>query len=414
MLKTLTFFVLSMLLLLGAAHAQETDPRKDLQIVQDNLKASADAQAKLAREMVEAAKAQELLSTQLVSLTSTALQQEQAVADAEQRLLALTTEKATAELSLAEKRDSLSKLLAGLQRLEQNPPPALVVAPDDTLNALRGAMLLGTIVPEFKAQAEALKAELVRLKQLDETVNAARDQAFASLAILEDTREQIGSLLAEKKKLAAANLTNISSERQRARDLAAKATSFKNLIATLEAEKAKELQRLAAEEEAAAKAETERLAALAKPTMVLSKSKGKLQLPVQGHILRNFGDETSDGRRLTGQYLAASVGGFVISPVDGTVEFAGPFMSYDQLVIINAGESYLVLLAGMVEISVSPGETVKAGSPMGKMGERTAASSQVLTIAEHAGPVLYVEFRRKQESVDPAPWWQGFRKEAKR
>ena len=68
----------------------------------------------------------------------------------------------------------LSELLAGLQRLEQNPPPALVVEPGDILAALRGAMLLGTIAPELQDEAEALTAKLDQLKELEATITHAQ------------------------------------------------------------------------------------------------------------------------------------------------------------------------------------------------------------------------------------------------
>ena len=72
------------------------------------------------------------------------------------RILKLAKEEIILRADLAEKQEVLSELLAGLQRLEQNPPPALVVEPDDVLAALRGAMMFGTIVPELRGEAEIL------------------------------------------------------------------------------------------------------------------------------------------------------------------------------------------------------------------------------------------------------------------
>jgi len=45
------------------------------------------------------------------------------------------------------------------------------------------------------------------------------------------------------------------------------------------------------------------------------------------------------------------------------VVYSGPFRSYGQLLIINAGDGYHVLLAGMERIDVQLGQFVLAGEP---------------------------------------------------
>ena len=73
--------------------------------------------------------------------------------------------------------------------------------------------------------------------------------------------------------------------------------------------------------------------------------------------------------------IATRTGGQVSSPADGWVVYAGPFRSYGQLLIINAGDGYHVLLAGMERIDVQLGQFVLAGEPVAamaspKIGER--------------------------------------------
>ena len=109
----------------------EGDPAQDLVALEAQLAAAKEAQAELVRRMVEAIRAQEDASAKLVELAGKARNQEEALAKTQGRLDKLQTDNAKALLALAKKRDSLSKLLAGLQRLEQNPPPALVVSPGD-------------------------------------------------------------------------------------------------------------------------------------------------------------------------------------------------------------------------------------------------------------------------------------------
>ena len=42
-----------------------------------------------------------------------------------------------------------------------NPPPALLVTPDDALSSVRSAILLGAVVPGIRGETEKLAAELL-------------------------------------------------------------------------------------------------------------------------------------------------------------------------------------------------------------------------------------------------------------
>jgi septal ring factor EnvC (AmiA/AmiB activator) len=148
--------------------------------------------------------------------------------------------------------------------------------------------------------------------------------------------------------------------------------------------------------------------------MIFSESKGRLDFPVQGQVWKAFGTDNGLDGKTQGVFLSSQVKAQVLSPVDGTVEFAGEFRSYDQVVIINPGEGYLVLLAGMAEITAEPGQSVRAGEPVGNMGEKPAPLQLVADLAKLDNPVLYVEFRKKNEPVDPAPWWADRKREAMR
>jgi septal ring factor EnvC (AmiA/AmiB activator) len=86
------------------------------------------------------------------------------------------------------------------------------------------------------------------------------------------------------------------------------------------------------------------------------------------------------------------------------VLYAGPFRSYGQLLILDVGDGYHVLLAGMARIGVAPGQPVLAGEPVGAMGE-TRVASALATSGRNLAPELYVEFRKDGKPVDPSPWW---------
>ena len=93
-----------------------------------------------------------------------------------------------------------------------------------------------------------------------------------------------------------------------------------------------------------------------------------------------------------------------MAPADGWVVYAGPFRSYGQLLILNAGSGYHIVLAGMETINAELGSFVLAGEPVAMMGARRIASAEAVGV-ESSRPVLYVEFRKDGKSIDPSPWW---------
>jgi septal ring factor EnvC (AmiA/AmiB activator) len=139
-----------------------------------------------------------------------------------------------------------------------------------------------------------------------------------------------------------------------------------------------------------------------KPAIPFASARGKLPLPAQGRRALDFGDKTQYGGQSKGIVIETRYAAQVTSPCDGWVVYAGEFRSYGQLLIINAGDGYHVLLAGLSQIDVQPGQFVLAAEPVGTMrgGQRSSPVS-----AQISGPVLYVELRKNGHPIDPDPWW---------
>jgi hypothetical protein len=57
-----------------------------------------------------------------------------------------------------------------LQRIGRDPPPALLVSPEDALSSVRSAILLGAVVPEIRAETEALAGDLKELAALRQAI----------------------------------------------------------------------------------------------------------------------------------------------------------------------------------------------------------------------------------------------------
>jgi septal ring factor EnvC (AmiA/AmiB activator) len=139
------------------------------------------------------------------------------------------------------------------------------------------------------------------------------------------------------------------------------------------------------------------------PAVDFASAKGRLPLPVNGVRLREFGAIDGYGGTERGLSLSTRAGAQVTAPCDGWVVYSGPFRNYGQLLILNAGGGYHVLLAGMERISVDLGQFVLTGEPIAVMGGGSRAVSAIATGSSQ--PVLYVEFRKDGTPVDPAPWW---------
>jgi septal ring factor EnvC (AmiA/AmiB activator) len=360
--------------------------------------------AAIEAEIASIAKDEQSLTAALIQAAKTERKLSEDVAATGERVEALELQRGDLLMSLADRRALLAEVLAALQRMGLNPPPAMLVSPEDALGSVRSAILLGSVVPEMRAEMELLVADLAELERLTASITEERTRLLATMADQAAEKERLTLLSAEKAKVRAETQEMLAYEQTRAGELASRAGSLRELIETMETEIT--AQRAARERQAresevpAPVPEANRLAA-AQPFDVL---KGKLVLPVSGVVARRFGAKDDAGSSLFGDIVATHSGAIVTAPSDGAVLYAGPFRSYGQLLILDAGGGYHVVLAGLGRISVSLGQAVLAGEPVGTMGESGLASAVSAGRASEE-PELYVEFRKDGQPVDPAPWW---------
>ncbi|MBD3660928.1 MAG: peptidoglycan DD-metalloendopeptidase family protein, partial [Arenibacter algicola] len=131
----------------------------------------------------------------------------------------------------------------------------------------------------------------------------------------------------------------------------------------------------------------------------ISKARGRLPFPVVGRVVGLYGQPLEGNMTRKGLSVDTRPGAQVIAPFDGTVAFAGPFRGYGQLLIIDHGEGYHSLLAGLGRIDVSMGLAVLAGEPVAIMPGGEGSSG-----GDGGESVLYVEFRRDNQPFNPLPW----------
>lgn len=399
---------------LFAATPEETEA--NLTSLRDTLAKSNAKVSEITAALAEALKAQAELSTKLVSVGQNIQDQKAAIAGADVKIASLQSRSLQMQSDLSARQDELSALLSGLMHLQANPPPAIVVAPSDALSAVRGAMVFNEVVPEVEARRQDLKAKLDELQALREATTNEKQKQQDSVTSLAKSEQELKALQDDKHRFAEAAGRDLASEKLNAESLAAKAGNMEQLLAALrkakdDDEKRKSVEAKAAAE-AAAKAEADRLEALRGPLKSLASLKGQLIYPVEGDVIKNYGDQTSLGTKLEGLAFATPPQAIVNAPVDGKVEFAGSFRSYGQLLILDAGGGYLVLLAGMNKISADIGQSVRIGEPLGVMGEGPSTIALLGDIAASKSPIFYVEFRKDNAPVDSTPWWSNGKREA--
>ncbi|WP_137388432.1 murein hydrolase activator EnvC family protein [Rhodoligotrophos defluvii] len=410
--------VLACLLPTGASPLANTatgeGPSPEEQLKQNELDAvSRELEQRKAREAELSARLAELeresaeLSQRLVGLAAKIQSREGAITAAEQRLTVFDEQARALHKRLAERRTFLSELLAGLQRLERNPPPALAVRPDDALQAVRSAMVMGEVVAQLKSQADALSADLANLTELRRRMLREGEVLEANMTGLEQERAEIAALHRQKQALVEATSEQLGEERKRAEAAAAKAASLKDLLRKLETD------RLAAAE-ARRQAEARRLAAQMTPQIPFTRAKGKVNFPAQGAVVRHYGDDNGFGGRSQGVSIATRPEAQVTAPSDGTVKYAGSFRSYGEILILDVGEDYHILLAGLDRTMVQTGQFVRAGEPVGVMGKDPARATLIGDRTGDPRPILYIEFRKNSDTIDPAPWWAGTGREARK
>jgi murein hydrolase activator len=407
------------------AHGEPLQERKlaterELSEIRAKIGLSETERARLSEEIARLENDRAAINRNLIDASARQRTLEERVERATERLEALRTEQDAARESLHGRRALLGEVLAALQRMSQNPPPAILVRPEDALAAVRSAILLGAVVPEIRAETEVLIAELGELVRIEAQISEQRSVLTADLTSLDQEEQRLNLLLEEKREVTNSARQELASQSAQAAELAAKATNLGKLIETLEAEisavreaaeeakRAEEARRL---KEAKAKSspapggergfsDMTRIA----PAVEFSKTKGLLPMPVRGILVQQFGAPDGLGDPSEGMSVATNANATVISPADGWVVYSGPFRSYGQLLILNAGSGYHVILAGMDSVNVQLGQFVLVGEPIARMGAQRIAGMDGVGL-ESMRPVLYVEFRKDDQSIDPTPWW---------
>jgi murein hydrolase activator len=413
------------------AEAQEDlsrdEAREKLNKTEQQLQSNRAKEQGLTQDLASLAAERAKLNNGLIDSGKKVQASEAKLSETEAKLAELTDQVNLIKNSITERKETIVKMLSAMQRIGRTPPPALVTRRDDALAVVRSAMLLADVFPELKYQADNLSRELEGMVTLENGIREQRDAEKSERDRLAAEQARVDRLLEEKRRAMAQGEAELAQIKQAVADQAQTVTDLSELIDRLDAQIAKvEVAQydaeIAAEKALRAREQQQALATPAnesvveikpttkvafaspdrlKPAMPFEAAKGSLRLPAQGRRVKRFGDADASGGTVKGISLQTRPEARITAPADGWVVYAGEFRSYGQLLIINAGGGYHVLLAGMSHIDVSLGQFVLASEPIAVMGNSAAPSQG----DDSSRPVLYVEFRKDGRPIDPDPWW---------
>jgi septal ring factor EnvC (AmiA/AmiB activator) len=287
------------------------------------------------------------------------------------RIAQLTAEDKRLSVGFANDRVAVTKLLAILERLQHDMPPALAMRPDDALGAARGAMLIGASLPPVYAQAAKLSRRIEALKRTRLAVEQQQAQATDTAARLNVARTELDELLAQKEKEAASAAETYGTLKDQLEKVAREAADFQALLSRVRAlrQEAGTVQNV---------------------VTVTAQNSGLPGVLSRNSLLEPVVGALENGS--SGLSYVTQPGAQVIAPADGKVLYAGPYHKNGQVLILEITTGYDVVLAGLGRVTVKPNDQLLAGEPVGRMP------------ADPVDDRLYFEVRHGGHGLSPAPW----------
>lgn len=339
---------------------------------------------------------------------------EEKISRMESELETLRADLKKAEENFVVEDDNLIKTLSALQNLALKPTEALFVQPLTPVEIVRSAMLLREAVPYLQENAARIREDLEKIENQKNLVEKQVARIIRQKKILENEHEQMKALVQRKSKIRNAVEIKSVKAKKKVERLASQANDLRDLLNKLEKQRQEKLRRqeeerrrlaeLKAAEARRAAEETKKLEEKQRADLIkfkpevinevgenFVKAKGHLLRPARGPVVTAYGEQMSKGVTSKGIIIKTRSQAQVISPYDGTVIFAGPFRGYGNLIIIEHGQGYLSLLAGLEEVDCELGQMLLAGEPVGQM-------------PESGDTRLYVELRKDNHPINPLTW----------
>nr|WP_275116192.1 peptidase M23 [Aliiroseovarius subalbicans] len=283
--------------------------------------------------------------------------------------------------------ERLAQLLGVLQAMEAAPAPLLLLHPTGPMGTARSGMILSEIAPSLQREAEALKSALQEVAVLRALQESAVGVLETGLSGVQDARTKLSQAVSDRTDLP--------------RRFVADPEAVQGLINSAETLEAFASGLLSVQ-----------LDGIEEPITLpdFAAAKGNLAMPVLGRVLRRFDEVDAAGIRRPGLVLATRPLSIVTTPWSATIRYLGPLLDYGNVVILEPGEGFLLVLAGLGQTYGVVGEVLPKGAAVGLMGGTSVDSQAFLISSTNGGgaersETLYMELRRNSQPVDPTAWF---------
>ncbi len=396
------------LILLWSSTVWAAPTTADLKRIEQQLKAERQAGLEAQKKATALSHEMKAVRQQIIGSAKNVQAKEEVLSTLEEKLAALNAKEQELSSKISLTDAQMAEVIMGMQRLALRPKESLFFKPMAPIDTVRSQGLMMASIPVLGSLNAEARADLTALIQTRAQITTQAQEVKSAAEALAEKQARMERLLKQKASLQARYQATHIQASKRAESLASQANDLKDLLRKLEEEKRRQkLEQERKEKARLAALERERKIAAAQGKKVATpvqrprpqnvakgafkKSYGSLLWPARGQIVQNFGDITVSGAHIKGITIATRAGAQVIAPFDGSVLFSGPFKNYGHLLIIDNGDNYLTLLAGMARSYVSVGQDVLAGEPVG------------LTPAQN--PKLYIEIRKDGGAINPRPWF---------
>ena len=322
-------------------------------------RAEAAAASKEARRLSELAGKQQDQALKLraqqeaAALAITAAEAEISAADAEARVVAARL--AGQRALLRREQAPASALLGGLAMMAERPPLLALAEKGGTDEFVRVRLLLDSTMPVIRQRTAALSRQLERGRTLETQLAAARQASVARRKELQARQSEFAAL--EQQALRQAERTGLAA--LGAGDIALSRGETGEEIGS-ELQRSRSAARIAAEVAALGLPPTRPFAPEGAATQPRA-----YQLPADAAVSEGLGSVSDNGIRSRGVTMATARGTALTVPADGKIAFAGPYRSFDGIVIIDHGNGWKSLILNAAT-DAKPGVTVRRGAPLGR------------------------------------------------
>lgn len=244
-----------------------------------------------------------------------------------ERLADLNLRETALNAEQGENLNRIARLLSVLVQMRRDPPPALLVSPNDAKDAVRAAILVKAMTPELQKRARAYADEAVEIARQRRLAAVASETVFMADSEAADHRLEL-----------------------------APATPNPALRPSLPAED------------------------LVAPDVLLP--------PVAGPVTHRFGERAIGGGLTSGLTMEAARNERVQAPGAGLVQYVGPVKGWGVILILRMPGGYHLVLAGLDRSNLEVGQSVAAGATVGWMPNgRQSTSELYFEVRQRGEPV---------------------------